>query len=231
MTPADETREFAVQALGNYVHCKDNGVKIMQRRPVSPALGVFILAMTLNLMATTTAGAEERVMLIDDFESAGISSIGTQWQGFTDRVMGGRSTIQAGYRETDDGRVLSMRGVVSLENNGGFVQVRLPLGTDRTLDASGYTGVTVEARGEPGYYYVHLRTRQSRAPWQYYAAELPVSGEWQRIEIPFASFSGESIRRELDLSELVSLAIVGANHEFTADIDIRRIELVGRTDG
>ena len=202
----------------------------MQRRPGSPALGVFILVMTVSLMAATTVDAEERTLLIDDFESTGISSLGTQWQGFTDRVMGGRSTIQAGYRETGDGRVLSMRGVVSLENNGGFVQVRLPLATDRALDASEYTGVAVEARGEPGHYYVHLRTRQSRAPWQYYAAELPVSGEWQRIVIPFASFSGESIRRELDPSDLVSLAIVGANHEFTADIDIRRVELIGRAE-
>ena len=202
----------------------------MQRRFGSPALGVFILVMTVNLMTATTVGAEERILLIDDFESTGVSSIGTQWQGFTDRVMGGRSTIQAGYRETGDGRVLSMRGVVSLENNGGFVQVRLPLATDRALDASEYAGVAVEARGEPGHYYVHLRTRQSRAPWQYYAAELPVSGEWQRIVIPFARFSGESIRRELDLSDLVSLAIVGANHEFTADIDIRRVELIGRAE-
>jgi len=184
----------------------------------------------VNLMTVAGAFAEGGVMLIDDFESPGVSAIGTQWQGFTDRVMGGRSTIQAGYRETSDGRVLSMRGEVSLENNGGFVQVRLPLGTDRTLDASGYTGVAVEARGGPGYYYVHLRTRQSRAPWQYYAAELPVSGDWQRIVIPFASFSGESIRRELDTTALVSIAIAGANHEFTADIDVRRVELVAQGD-
>lgn len=185
---------------------------------------------TVALMTATTVGAEERVMLIDDFESPGISAMGTQWQGFTDRVMGGRSTIQAGYRETEDGTVLSMRGEVSLENNGGFVQVRLPFAADGALDASGYSGVAVEARGEPGYYYVHLRTRQSRAPWQYYAAELPVSGDWQRIVIPFASFGGESIRRELDTSALVSIAVAGANHEFTADIDVRRVELVGSSN-
>jgi hypothetical protein len=196
----------------------------MQRRP-----GLLAQAL-LVLMVTFSAGAAERVLVVDDFQAVGASTLGTQWQGFTDRVMGGISTIQAGYRQTEDGTVLSMRGVVSLENNGGFVQVRLPLGTGRALDASEYAGVAVEARGRPGHYYVHLRTRQSRAPWQYYAAELPVSGDWQRIVIPFASFSPESIRRELDPSALVSIAIAGANHEFTADIDIRRIELVGRTD-
>lgn len=202
----------------------------MKGRSGSPVSRLFVLIAMAGFLVATSAAAKERVLLVDDFKSAGVSALGTQWQGFTDRVMGGRSTIRAGYRETVDGTVLSMRGVVSLQNNGGFVQVRLPLATDRTLDASEYAGVAIEARGEPGHYYVHLRTRQSRAPWQYYAAELPVSGEWQRIVIPFTSFSRESIVRELDTSALVSIAIAGANHEFTADIDIRRVEFIGRAD-
>ena len=172
-------------------------------------------------------GAAESTLVLDDFSEPGRSSIGTQWQGFSDRVMGGISNIQAGYRQTDGGIVLSMQGNVSLANNGGFIQVRLPLGTTRPLDASGYGSVVVEAKGEPGYYFLHLRTADSRRPWDYYVAPLEIGPEWQRIVIPFADFEAESTRRELDLSQLVSIAIVGGKYEFLADIDIRRIELEG----
>ena len=75
--------------------------------------------------------------LIDDFSKAeGVSSIGTQWRMFTDRVMGGESTANSGYEVIDGRRCLRLKGSVSLENNGGFVQVALPLDLDgRFFDA------------------------------------------------------------------------------------------------
>ncbi|HMB37435.1 MAG TPA: CIA30 family protein, partial [Wenzhouxiangellaceae bacterium] len=67
-------------------------------------------------------------LLLDDFSrSDGVSAIGTRWQDFSDRVMGGLSDMQAGIVETERGSVLRMSGQVRLENNGGFIQVRLPL--------------------------------------------------------------------------------------------------------
>jgi len=172
-------------------------------------------------MAADNAGD----LLVDDFSSPGVSRLGTQWQGFSDRVMGGVSTMEAGYVERDGATVLALRGEVSLANNGGFVQVRLPLAERRAFDASAYRGIAVETRGRPGSYYVHLRTARTRLPWQYYAAPLAVTSEWSRVVIPFADFAAESTRAELDEEALVSLAVVGANEEFSADIEIRRIEL------
>lgn len=177
------------------------------------------------LVLASPMGAAERIMLVDDFSRAGVSALGTEWQGFTDRVMGGVSTMNAGYEQDGDDRVLRMTGEVSLENNGGFVQVRLPLADRGTFDASGFTGIAVEVRGAPGHYYLHLRTATTRLPWQYYAAPLEAGSDWQRLEIPFAAFSGESTRRELDPARLATLAVVGGNHEFSADISVRRIEL------
>ena len=182
-----------------------------------------ILTAFLVGMATQAVAAD---LLVDDFSRPGVSALGTQWQGFTDRVMGGISTIQAGYVERGDDVVLAMRGNVSLANNGGFVQVRLPLANGRTFDASDYAGIAVEVRGAPGSYFVHLRTRRTRVPWQYYAAQLDVGEEWSRLVVPFDTFYGQPMRGNVDLEELVSLAIVGGNAEFFADIEIRRIELV-----
>ena len=75
-------------------------------------------------MADITSDA---VLILDDFTSqSGTSTYGTAWQGFTDRVMGGRSDMRAGISRESGDSFLRMAGVVSLENNGGFIQARLP---------------------------------------------------------------------------------------------------------
>lgn len=179
----------------------------------------------LLLIVAGVAGAAEPELLVDDFSEPGLSALGTRWEGFTDRVMGGRSTMEAGYRRTPDGTVLAMAGSVSLENNGGFIQVRLPLTGSGTFDASDYAGIAVVARGRPGSYRIHLRTRQTRLPWQLYSAPLEVTDEWRTIVVPFAAFEPDSVRRDLDRSLLTSLAIVAYGQEFDAEIELRRIAL------
>ncbi|KAL3799974.1 hypothetical protein HJC23_007447 [Cyclotella cryptica] len=76
------------------------------------------------------------------------TSSGSQWLGITDRVMGGVSSGSLS-RETIDGRVANvLRGTVSLENNGGFVQMATDLALDPSVDmfvdASEFDGVELE---------------------------------------------------------------------------------------
>ena len=134
------------------------------------------------MAALTGSSQAADELLLDDFtDQGGLSSFGTRWNGFTDRVMGGRSEMQAGVVETDGGPALRMRGSVRLDNNGGFIQVRLPLEVDGgTLDASDFDGVALEVRGAPGPYFIHLRTPDCRRPWQYYRAELRVTRSGER---------------------------------------------------
>lgn len=167
-------------------------------------------------------------LMLDDFsDPTGLSRLGTQWEGFTDRVMGGVSDMTATVVPGDAGPVLRMRGRVSLENNGGFIQVRLPLATRaRPFDAGAFRGVALTVRGSGSGYYVHLRSTRTRFPWSYYAAELPVSGEWTRVELPFDSFGSEYMMSSaLDPSRLLSVAVVAAKKEFAADIEVARVEL------
>jgi len=180
--------------------------------------------------AAGMANAQER--LLDDFSrSDGRSAFGTSWTGFTDRVMGGLSDLEVGYVDTGEGPALRMRGTVRLDNNGGFVQVRLPLIVDRQpLDASAFDRFVVEARGRPGPYYLHLRTPQTRRPWAYYRAALEIGEDWQRIEVPLSAFDGEAIDAPLDLSRLLSVALVAYGKEFEADLVVRRISLMGAAD-
>mgnify|MGYP006269907405 FL=1 len=121
---------------------------------------------------------------------------------------------------------LRMVGEVSLANNGGFIQVRLPLAArDDQLDASQFRGFELEVRGRSGDYFLHLRTGRNRQPWAHYAAPLPVSRQWQTVRVPFDAFRADfSTRRALpDLQRLTSVAIVAGNSEFDADISVRRI--------
>lgn len=178
-------------------------------------------------LGVTMAHASEP-LLLDDFQSAdGVAATGTSWEGFTDRVMGGVSDMDAGYAEGPDGPVLRMRGTVRLENNGGFVQVRLPLTYERkSMDASAYSGVAVTVRGAPGPYYLHLRSANIRRVWQYFSAPLPVTDDWQRVVVPFSAFEAKYLREELDIATLRSVAVVAYGEAFEADVQIARIELV-----
>jgi len=85
--------------------------------------------------------------IIDDMSDPfPFTSSGSQWQGITDRVMGGSSNGSLS-REIVDGRIANvLRGTVSLENGGGFVQ----MATDLSSDPSGAEGVFVDASGYDG---------------------------------------------------------------------------------
>ncbi len=166
-------------------------------------------------------------LLLDDFRrDDGIAVLGTRWEGFTDRVMGGRSDMQVGYREADIGRVLQMRGQVRLENRGGFIQARLPLATGGgSIDASTWQGIHIKVRGAPGPYYLHLRTRQTWQPWQHFRAPIEVGPEWREQFVPFTAFEGRATWRSLDPAALESIGVVAYGAAFEAEIEVARLEL------
>jgi hypothetical protein len=87
--------------------------------------------------------------VVDDMtEDFPTTSSGTQWAGFTDRVMGGVSSGSLA-REVIEMRTANvLRGSVSLENNGGFIQMATNLAQAElesdTVDASAFDGVELE---------------------------------------------------------------------------------------
>lgn len=165
-------------------------------------------------------------LLIDDFsKSNGTSSFGTQWRMFTDQVMGGISTAEWNYETIDGRRCVQLRGDVSVANNGGFVQIALPLTRDGwPFDASSFKGVRLWARGNGEAYNIHLRSSDSRLPWQYYGAEFVADSGWQKFDIPFSDFVPESLEAELRPDRLVRIAVVAIKKEFKADIAVARLE-------
>ena len=112
-----------------------------------------------------------------------------------------------------------MTGVVTTANNGGLIQIRSDAG-DRP--AKRLNGVRVYVRGNEQVYYVHLRTRGTRLPWQYYQASFYAGSGRQEVVIPFAEFeaSGSFLRKMPSPQSIKSVGIVayGREHEVALDV-------------
>jgi hypothetical protein len=203
-------------------------VRISQAPLVMGFIGLaFVLASGepgLGPRAKEAAVQDSSSFLIDDF-SGRQSAIGTDWRMFTDRVMGGVSDATSGLETIEGRRCLRLRGKVSLENNGGFIQVALPLSPDgRPLNAAEFRGVRVWAHGNGRTYHIHLRTAQTRLPWQYFSAGFEAGPGWRPFELPFDRFEPENLRAKLDTRGLERIAIVAIGEAFEADIAVSRLE-------
>ncbi len=181
----------------------------------------------LMMIGGARAGTIENGMLIDDFsDPKHQSQLGTSWRNFSDRVMGGVSESELSWESVDGRSCLRLTGDVRLENNGGFVQAALDLGTwGRTLDASAFTGIELEVRGNDERYSVHLRTPDNVRPWQSYRAQFSTTREWRTVKIPFADFEPYRLDKPLDLRRLRRIGLVAIGRAFTADLAVCRLAL------
>jgi len=169
---------------------------------------------------------------IDDFfDPNHLSNIGTTWILITDRVMGGVSDAKHSFGNDDCFNYIRMVGNVSLENNGGFVQVALPLSEEsKPFDATGYSGIRFWVKGNSQEYYIHLKNNTTRLPWQYYSASFIASKNWRQVKIPFEKFEPQALDEKLTLDSLTRIAIVGAEKAYEADVNIGPIEFYTNKD-
>jgi hypothetical protein len=162
-------------------------------------------------------------LLLSDLSQAAADD---RWRGFSDRVMGGISREQVSVEELAGRRCIRLRGEVRLENNGGFVQMALPLDAGgESFDADDFQGIRLLALGNNEEYLVHLRTTQTRLPWQYFRAPFVAGPAWHSVDIPFTAFQPERIAARLDPRRLSRLGIVAYGRRFTADVAVAQVSL------
>lgn len=186
---------------------------------------MLVLLGALGVGAEAEDAPHRSALLLDDF-SSGVSALGTRWEGFTDRVMGGKSTMSSGIELMDGKPAMFMRGDVSLKNNGGFVQVRLMLHPqERAFDAARFAGIYLKVRGTGDSYYVFLRTTGNRLPWSFFMADLPVSEDWEEVFIPWSAFVKGDFGSFFDFNpkKLVNIAVVAYKKEFKADLYVAEV--------
>lgn len=159
-------------------------------------------------------------VIFDSLESGlPADSSACRWRLVTDSVMGGLSEGTL-TRETIDNRLaLRMHGRVSLEKNGGFLQMALDLSTDQTaVDGSEWQGIELDVCGPAEEYAVHLRTTELSRPWQSYRQPFKVKPEWQTLRLPFNNFIAHRTETPLNLGKLKRIGIVAIGREFEADL-------------
>ncbi len=105
------------------------------------------------------------------------------WQSLGDRVMGGQSD---GAVVQSDERYGYFSGTVRLDNGGGFASAKGDL--PEALDASGFTGIELLARGDGKTYKIGLRTSTDRRSIVYQHSFTPDTEGWSRIRLPFNDF-------------------------------------------
>ncbi len=148
----------------------------------------------------------------------------SEYRFFTDQVMGGVSTGEARVTGADGARHLRLTGTVSTENRGGFIQARVDLPAPLPEAA---TGVVVRVKGNGGRYFVHLRTRGTILPWQYYQAPFETTAEWRALRLPFTAFerSGALLRETPRPETVTSLAAVAYGRDHEADLSFEWVGL------
>lgn len=168
--------------------------------------------------------------IIDDLSSDKLSVTGTGWVLISDRVMGGVSSGSV-RREIVAGRpAIRMRGGVSLENNGGFLQIALDLGeAGGPVDASSWTGIRLDVIGNGQTYNLHLRTTDIQRPWESYRQSFAAPAQWTTVLLPFEGFAPYRTERPLRPSRLRRIGLVAIGREFEADVAIGDIRFYGET--
>ena len=163
--------------------------------------------------------------LIDDLRlDSPLAVTGNGWALISDRVMGGASTGRM-TREVVAGRdAIRMTGGVSLDNNGGFLQVALDLGhAGGEVDARDWTGIRLAVCGNNEIYNLHLRTSDIRRPWESYRQSFRAPATWTSVSLPFSGFAPHRTERPLNVARLRRIGIVAIGREFEADIAISDI--------
>lgn len=139
-----------------------------------------------------------------------------------DRVMGGRSSGQLDVEEVQGRRALRLRGAVTVEGGGGFVQ----MATDLPLDASGASSLRLTVLGNGETYGCHLRTSAVSRPWQSYRQTFLAPPVWTTVTLPLTGFTPHRLETPFDPRAIRRLGLIALGRTFTADLALAHLELI-----
>ena len=148
------------------------------------------------------------------------------WSYVADGVMGGVS--KGGMtQEIYNGRMACvLRGAVSLENNGGFVQIAFDLNPKgSSFDASAWSGLVLDVCGNDESYDLRLRTSDLIRPWQSFRTGFEATPLWQSKRIPFEAFEPHRTDAEFHASKLKRIGILAIGRACQAEVAIASLRL------
>ena len=193
------------------LHCPD----LRLTRMLWCLLAVVLLPFNL-VMADSTEKQNPEI-------ATSINLLDYQWRLISDQVMGGVSNGRLEHDHLFGRDCLCLRGSVSTENNGGFIQMAVDLVEQGLTDGSAYAGLKLSVSGNQEAYNVHLRTAGLWLPWQSYRASFQTDRNWQQITLPFDGFQAYKTGRALDTSQLKRIGLVAIGRDFEAELCVSEI--------
>lgn len=148
-----------------------------------------------------------------------------EWAVVNDGVMGGVSSST--FSLTEHGTAV-FRGIVSLENNGGFASAR---SRPQSFNLRGYRGVRLQVRGDGKTYRLRLRTNYGFDGMAYQANFETVENTWTTIDLSFKKFTASFRGRKpanappFDPSAVRQIGfLIADKQEGAFELEIRSIE-------
>lgn len=143
------------------------------------------------------------------------------WMVISDQVMGGvsRAVLQQDQRLNSNCSCLI--GRTSLDNNGGFVQMKLDIARDQLR--TDYQGIFIELYGNSHDYNLHVKTSQLSRPWQSFRCTLSVEPQWTRFIVPYEQLEAHRTDADLQPADITSVAVVAIGQAFDVDVCVRRL--------
>lgn len=172
----------------------------------------------MNDIFVTRGPVVQAGQLVDVYQAS--ANVPSPWTVITDRVMGGLSTGALRQGERHGSACTRLSGRTRLENNGGFVQMKLELESGRNY--GDYAGLFIELCGAAHDYNLNVKTSQLDKPWQSFRATLQVKPQWTRFVVPYADLRPHRTEAELDPTRIRSVAVIGIGTAFDVDVCVRR---------
>ncbi len=147
------------------------------------------------------------------------------WDYVADTVMGGVSQGRARNEEVAGRSATRLTGTVSLENNGGFVQIASDLADGSDFDASGYAGIAFDVFGNGETYDLRVRTRALDRPWQSFRTSFAAPAAWTTVRVPFATLEPYRTSAAFDPQTLRRIGILAVGRDMQADIAVSSLGL------
>jgi hypothetical protein len=173
---------------------------------------IILSLVVLSANAVGAASAGERAM-----------ELMPEWEYVADTVMGGASTGTLREVSLDGRDAVQLVGEVSLENNGGFIQMAFDLNEGAAFDASGWSGIALEVQGHGTGYELRLRTDDLTRPWQSFRTQIAPHAQWQTLRLPWSAFEAHRTEAAFDVAKLRRIGVLAIGSEMKADIAVASI--------
>ncbi len=176
------------------------------------------IILIISLIFITAISKADKVFL-DNFKLSG------KWNFITDQVMGGVSYGKVEYQKINNQITAIITGKVSLENNGGFIQIRRNL---NKIDLSGSKKVKIISKGNNEKYYIHLRTSMTILPWQYYQSSFMAGDKFGISFLPIEGFKRSSVLlpSKINPKNIKSIGIVAYGKNYDVNLLVKEIGFI-----